>query len=95
MLPEDCALHIRDAEFSWKDSDCGIHGRKNKPSQEPGNSRKLSLNQKPDRCDPHGRKGVLSQEQERETGTTVQGTTLSLVDINIHVTKVCILHGSC
>ncbi|XP_053408287.1 ATP-binding cassette sub-family C member 10-like [Mercenaria mercenaria] len=113
VLPSDSALHIRDAEFSWKDTDTISQPKKRKLSQEPGRtrsssqksdgtgtlSRKRAPSQEPLVNDTHGEHKnqrpsvnesgdrVSSEEQDNVAVSKVQGTTLSLVDICMHVTK--------
>ena len=94
VLPSDCALHIRDAEFSWKDTEGESKHDKKNLRKEPGRNRALKdapeerkqLNQEPSENNDVDRKESISREQDSET--EIQGTTLSLVDICMHVTKV-------
>ncbi|XP_060564564.1 ATP-binding cassette sub-family C member 10-like isoform X2 [Ruditapes philippinarum] len=99
VLPSDCALNIRDAEFSWKETDEESWKDKKNIRKEPDRNRassqepvlndiperKRKLTQEPAEKNSNDRKGSTSQDQDIQTES--QGTTLSLVDICMHVTK--------
>ena len=81
VLPEDCALQIKDGEFSWKNEPqmSTKHRRRSQTS--------TTKSTQSDLCDSDVSESGSSETIDRKN-TNRAGKTLSLTDINVHILKV-------
>lgn len=99
VLPDDCVLQVRDAEFSWQAApESGPRSRSSSTGVHKGVAGPSGVQHgepTPSGVDIGDSKVLLSKQEIEISQEEIEEATLSLVDLNFHVLKVTVFKRVC